>query len=659
MKRRIQILVAVCATLLLPQLTSAETYYFDGPIPRIVNGLTTQDYPTTGALLLGGNPATAVSHCTGTLIGCETFLTAAHCVEDDINPASYTVFLQHGGFSSVSQIDVPAAYAFPVADLAVLKLSVPMSGIAPAPIDTTGGHGLGSPGTIVGFGRTGGGALDYGLKRFGAVAIAPCLFGVSDTTSICWDFDSPHGPAGSDSNTCNADSGGPLFIDAGGGPVVAGITSGGNSGGCMPFDNSFDTRVSYYASDIQAFAGADINNTSCGSEPHVGDPDVDVFSFEDSLDGSVPQRMHTFTVSQGALRLRTTFNGEDNGLTDFNLYLRHGSPPTTASYDCRAAGAGQFGECEFDNPAGGVWYALIVRISGSGTYQITATSFGSFCSDPGNDGLACDDGNSCTTGETCQSSLCVGTPVVDGSVCNDGNACTTPDTCEAGVCVGQVTCGDGIVQVACEECDDGATLSGDGCDDTCSVEPCYQCGGEPSVCAPPNGCKVPFKSVLVINHQTSNPSKNKVVWKWLKGTSTFTDFGDPLASDDYSMCVWEDGVLVSRSHVTPGGMCGSKPCWKETGSVLSPTGFKFKNKSTNGDGVLQTNLKVGFGSAKILWKGRGANLMLPGAANGFQYFDGTSVVVQATRDDGGVCWRSEFSPADFKKNESSKFKAVR
>jgi cysteine-rich repeat protein len=48
-------------------------------------------------------------------------------------------------------------------------------------------------------------------------------------------------------------------------------------------------------------------------------------------------------------------------------------------------------------------------------------------------------------------------------------------------------CGDGVLGPG-EECDDGNTMSGDGCDPACRVEPCYSCAGQPSVCSPlPDG----------------------------------------------------------------------------------------------------------------------------------------------------------------------------
>jgi len=76
------------------------------------------------------------------------------------------------------------------------------------------------------------------------------------------------------------------------------------------------------------------------------------------------------------------------------------------------------------------------------------------------DGTPCDDGDACTHDDSWLSNVCTGTPNVctaedqchfagvcdsstgicsnparsDGSSCEDGNACTSPDTCKAGVC---------------------------------------------------------------------------------------------------------------------------------------------------------------------------------------------------------------------------------
>jgi len=50
-------------------------------------------------------------------------------------------------------------------------------------------------------------------------------------------------------------------------------------------------------------------------------------------------------------------------------------------------------------------------------------------------------------------------------------------------CPALVVCGDGVVGGS-EACDDGATLAGDGCSDTCALETGWSCAGAPSACAP-------------------------------------------------------------------------------------------------------------------------------------------------------------------------------
>ena len=93
--------------------------------PRIVNGLDTHGYPTAGALLYGGATCdNAGTWCSGTLIGCETFLVAAHCVVD-LDPSHYLVYLQHAGLVPVASITRHPSYLdadFPLFDVAVIKL---------------------------------------------------------------------------------------------------------------------------------------------------------------------------------------------------------------------------------------------------------------------------------------------------------------------------------------------------------------------------------------------------------------------------------------------------------------------------------------------------------------------------------------------------------
>ncbi len=86
----------------------------------------------------------------------------------------------------------------------------------------------------------------------------------------------------------------------------------------------------------------------------------------------------------------------------------------------------------------------------------------------------CDDDDACTETDVCVDGECAGTDPVD---CDDQNACTT-DSCEPDTgCVNAPIapcCGNGEVEPP-EECDDGNTDSGDGCDAACEVEPQVSC----------------------------------------------------------------------------------------------------------------------------------------------------------------------------------------
>jgi cysteine-rich repeat protein len=50
----------------------------------------------------------------------------------------------------------------------------------------------------------------------------------------------------------------------------------------------------------------------------------------------------------------------------------------------------------------------------------------------------------------------------------------------------EIACGNGRLD-ADEACDDANPTAGDGCDPHCAVEPCFECAGDPSVCAPRDG----------------------------------------------------------------------------------------------------------------------------------------------------------------------------
>ncbi len=421
--------------------------------PRIVNGLDTHEFPTTGALLHSAgapiNGDNAVLLCSGILIGCRTFLTAAHCVKNDVAPSHYSVYFQNVGIVAVSSLASHPSYTSGLSgnDVAILKLATDVTGIEPTLINSAhdlNAIGVGLAGIIVGFGKTAPNGLAFGIKRYGAVQTADCIpllnGGEGNDKLVCWDFASPVGPAGEDSDTCNGDSGGPLFLDFGGMTAVAGVTADGTSPLCLPLDHSWDASVYFNAAWIATEIGTD-STTTCGDIGPVGTPVATVTASDGNLSAMHPSDSFTIDVSAPASVLRVALNGEYNGTFDPDLYVKEGLGASASSYDCKADGLSMFGGCELAQPNVGVWSVFVSRASGAGQYQVTSTVFaappapstsptpappascgngviegGEECDDGGANGAA----SCCTTTCAFQSS---------GTACaDDGNVCTL-DVC--------------------------------------------------------------------------------------------------------------------------------------------------------------------------------------------------------------------------------------
>lgn len=319
------------ATALLATTAFGETSPFSGSAPRVTNGLSTQSRPTTAALLV----SEGINHrqiCSATLIGCHTVLTAAHCVCNGYSirscgtpkPGVFSVYLPNVGIVKVSAIKVHPEYDFgDRGDIAVLTLAADIDGVTPTPINTGGRVAFGSEVEIVGYGITQGGAADSGLLRRGFAESADCRDVVNPDAHVCWNFVAPMAAPGTDSNTCNGDSGGPLFADLGEGTTVVGVTSGGASPNCLPADLSYDTDVYVHRDFVQGVAGTDLLATSCGDTAPVGDPRTTVatehfdgFTEDAAACRSTITKMYSAYVSGLQKSMQSCFDAVGAGAAD-------------------------------------------------------------------------------------------------------------------------------------------------------------------------------------------------------------------------------------------------------------------------------------------------------------------------------------------------------
>jgi secreted trypsin-like serine protease len=209
---------------------------------RIVGGQAASpgEYPAHGYLEI--DTGSSIGRCGGTLLDARHFLTAAHCVVDDLDsplpPSAFQVGMNNVEVGAlmdvygVTNVDVHSAYNGPLHlnDVAMLTLDRPAL-YTPLRIVRTDENAIWTPNTtatIIGWGTTApGGPVSNTLLE----ATAPIR-----ADNDCGLYGSAFDPnvmvcAGNGAtDTCQGDSGGPLMVPYGGVLVLVGVTSWGN--GC-------------------------------------------------------------------------------------------------------------------------------------------------------------------------------------------------------------------------------------------------------------------------------------------------------------------------------------------------------------------------------------------------------------------------------------------
>jgi len=400
---KIQVGTALLAALVLG-LAGSEQAWADGAQAEapgtgsIVKGIPTHVQPTTGALLfVGPDTQNQFLDCSVVLIGCRTALTAAHCIcKDSLNAElceakelkelgteDLRVFFQHSGIHHVREVFISPEYQRGVrSDIAVLRLSEKVTGIEPARANLKDGIAVqnGTEGIIAGFGNSGDDHLDAAIKRVGRVVTAECPQGIIEPANVCWHFIEPVSGPGSDANICFKDDGGPLFIDFGDGPVVAGVHAGGGDT-CEDFTFAFDTNVFKNHEWITNVGGVDIGRDQCSILNEVGENNVTVKGAKGRLPRLEDEARFTFEIPEDTVLLRVTVNGDTEKNGDYDLFVGLDEAPTRTENDCQARGVGQFAACEISDPDAETVSVLIKHVfqkqgRGRSRFQVTVTAFG-------------------------------------------------------------------------------------------------------------------------------------------------------------------------------------------------------------------------------------------------------------------------------------------
>jgi len=244
-------------------------------------------------------------------------------------------------------------------------------------------------------------------------------------------------------------------------------------------------------------------------------------------------------------------------------------------------------------------------------------------------------------------------------------------------------CGDGIVDPG-EGCDDGNLVDGDCCSASCQVEaagsacaadgdactldvcdgagrcthpsapPCPACQiCEPSagcVFAPRTDCRPPRRAFLALANR-SKDARDRLLYRWVpRDVPQAADFGTPLTSTDYSLCIYDnagggDRLLLERT-APAGGRCGRRPCWK----AIKGNGFRYRDAAGAADGLTSIVLRGGAaGKARVTVAGAGARLGLPPLGL-------TPAVTAQLQAAGGACFAATYNTPS--KNSASRFQAT-
>ncbi len=276
-------------------------------------------------------------------------------------------------------------------------------------------------------------------------------------------------------------------------------------------------------------------------------------------------------------------------------------------------------------------FAPPIPIGSPPAMHLTVTARTPVCGDGFIEGTEeCDDGNS-VDGDCCTSACAL---VAAATPCEDGSVCTTGETCDgAGTCV----VGSTLV------CNDGVACTRDFCDDSLGC----QSAVEPTLISGPNSCHHLKKIKLDVRDHATNDGSDRLK---LNSKLWGGDIGDPTASTEYSLCLYDSvgGVYTDVIALTiPAG----SP-WAVRGGSES---FGYIDQAGSNSGIEKIRLKKNKQNVgKFLLLGRGANLPLPGPFDLNSYMANDLNTALQVENSEGECWNEILGPP--LKNTDNRFK---
>jgi hypothetical protein len=167
-----------------------------------------------------------------------------------------------------------------------------------------------------------------------------------------------------------------------------------------------------------------------------------------------------------------------------------------------------------------------------------------------------------------------------------------------------------------------------------------ECPATPSV-----GCAQAGKGQVTLKYNTEKRGGSQLKWKFALGPELHrSDFGDPLTTTSYALCVYDDGELrIARP------LLGGFGRWALSGT--DAYAYANKAKSYVVGGVGKAKLKGGVAGKSLMQiQGKGPDLgALPWQAFNVMLNATTSVQIQLVQGGGG-CYETSFLPANVSAN---------